>query len=257
LILPVFPSPFPFWPICLRRAYLGAVRSPLLILLAVISFVVANGTQFIQQVREKKGNGSVKVEEAGEKDKSSQTSILWGERTSECRAMPLPLSSYSSPTRSLPPSPLPLSYRLSSPPGPPTPFTSKGQPECTSSVSRRWRRWSLLSITLGHISGMGWRLDERKEEGGTKSGRKRMGLALIAMYLYHLGSVLAGVRASDYLHHRALQKGTSLSSRPLCLPSCPVFQLLPFPITQLLIRSALCPPLKCSEPLCAILTPLP
>ncbi|EWM27372.1 multidrug resistance-associated protein 1 [Nannochloropsis gaditana] len=31
------------------KAYLGAVRSPLLILLAVISFVVANGTQFIQQ----------------------------------------------------------------------------------------------------------------------------------------------------------------------------------------------------------------
>ncbi|TFJ81540.1 hypothetical protein NSK_006792 [Nannochloropsis salina CCMP1776] len=31
------------------NAYLGAVRSPLLILLAVISFVVANGTQFIQQ----------------------------------------------------------------------------------------------------------------------------------------------------------------------------------------------------------------
>jgi hypothetical protein len=51
--------------LCLRSAYLGAVRSPLLILLAVISFVVANGTQFIQQVREKEGNGSVKVERKG------------------------------------------------------------------------------------------------------------------------------------------------------------------------------------------------
>ena len=37
--------------LCLSsRAYLGAVRSPLLLILAIVSFVIANGTQFLQQV---------------------------------------------------------------------------------------------------------------------------------------------------------------------------------------------------------------
>lgn len=38
------------------KAYVSAVRSPWLLVLAAVSFVIANGTQFLQQVRD--GTGS-------------------------------------------------------------------------------------------------------------------------------------------------------------------------------------------------------
>lgn len=40
-------------------AYVRAVRSPLLLVLAAVSFIVANGTQFLQQVRVIGGNAHV------------------------------------------------------------------------------------------------------------------------------------------------------------------------------------------------------